>query len=177
VQEEEQEVDSDEEKLLEIDFSKKKFIKEGRLKKKSELRNAWKDRWFRLYSEGPLFYFENEEDTEPAGVIHLKGARLYPHTQKNGVIDPLMFSMRYGKATFLLAAHNIGEKTEWVNVIKENISGEELPEDAQGPLPTGSIYVKPQAKKKKDTSPNVELNDEGDEVSTKKKKKSSKKKI
>eukprot|EP01084_Bolivina_argentea_P012030 22549_1 len=52
----------------------KKLVKSGYMFKRGKLVTSWKNRYFKLYTNGSLQYFSHSENIKPNGIIHISNA-------------------------------------------------------------------------------------------------------
>lgn len=103
-------------------------VKEGFLVKQGHIVKNWKPRYFVLKKDY-LLYFKNEKDTQPAGCIKLKDAKVtFPIPPNINVGTSVkrdhcfeLFSSADNK-TFYLGAKDTNEVDEWMEVLNKAIS-------------------------------------------------------
>eukprot|EP00026_Physarum_polycephalum_P001139 Phypoly_transcript_01140.p1 GENE.Phypoly_transcript_01140~~Phypoly_transcript_01140.p1 ORF type:complete len:1157 (+),score=266.27 Phypoly_transcript_01140:117-3587(+) len=107
--------DEDEEndaRLQGITISLKDIVKQGFLQKKGANRRNWTSRWFVLKNKY-LFYFKNQKDQTPKGMISLVGVKLAPSDRK-----PYCFAIFSANREYLICGKNQTEVDEWMAAIK-----------------------------------------------------------
>ena len=89
--------------------------KHGYMEKRGKLNKNWKKRWFVLYCNGSLCYYEHPENTDSKelGEISLYNVNELKLTENENI-----FSLVTLKRTFELKCDNKYEYQEWVNLIK-----------------------------------------------------------
>jgi len=113
-QQEEDDDDDDENdsKLQGITISLKDIVKQGFLQKKGANRRNWTSRWFVLKNKY-LFYFKNQKDQTPKGMIALVGVKVAPSDRK-----PYCFAISSANREYLICGKNQTEVDEWMVAIK-----------------------------------------------------------
>lgn len=107
----------------------------GWLTKQGGKIKSWKKRWFVL-TENCLFYFKNETDKEPCGIIplenviihRLESKKKYMFTLKSHGDEPIKESSRKGTGyvmyqheSYIFQTSSIDEMNLWINSINKNI--------------------------------------------------------
>lgn len=93
-------------------MNKEDIIKEGTLKKYTNMVKGYQKRYFRLCKEMLLYYTSKEKiDSESPKKIHLKWASIIPN--RNDTI-----TINTGTHTFKLKFASISEKVEWTNALR-----------------------------------------------------------
>merc|ERR1719242_2044847 len=65
--------DDDDDDFDAFSSARKEVIKEGWLKKEGKIFKSWKSRYFRLDSQGELYYYKNAESKEPIQSFFISG--------------------------------------------------------------------------------------------------------
>ena len=86
-------------------------IKEGLLKKYTNLMKGYQKRYFVLYSDMLIYYTSKEKTDEDPKKIHLKCANIVPN--RNDTI-----TVNTGTHSFKLKFDTIAEKVDWINALK-----------------------------------------------------------
>mmetsp|Transcript_7678 Transcript_7678/g.10595 ORF Transcript_7678/g.10595 Transcript_7678/m.10595 type:complete len:323 (+) Transcript_7678:34-1002(+) len=114
--------------------SSKPETKKGYLEKKGNLTKKWYKRCF-ILQNGCLYYFENNTDLTPKGVIGLVNAHVYPNVMKANktTLCPTYFNIRVNNRDFLLRAPNEQLKHEWIQAIRSNVIFVDTPQQNNQP--------------------------------------------
>uniref|UniRef100_A0A8D0EIN7 Rho GTPase-activating protein 24 n=1 Tax=Strix occidentalis caurina TaxID=311401 RepID=A0A8D0EIN7_STROC len=97
-----------------------RVLKCGWLKKQRSIMKNWQQRWFVLRGD-QLFYYKDEEETKPQGLILLQGNQvneLPPNPDEPG---KHLFEIAPGRPAFLLMANSQNEMEDWVKAIRRVI--------------------------------------------------------
>ncbi|KAN0025326.1 hypothetical protein ACTFIU_003586 [Dictyostelium citrinum] len=106
-----------------------KVLNEGFIQKKGNEgffgSKMFQKRYFRIYEEGRMAYFKNQNDVTPVGVIEMKGALACEDMEGK----PLGFklSMKTSARVYWLVAMTNDQKQKWVSVIKQQITPPAVP--------------------------------------------------
>lgn len=104
--------DDSDSKLQGITISLKEIVKQGFLQKKGANRRNWTSRWFVLKHKY-LFYFKNQKDQTPKGMISLAGVKVAFSDRK-----PFCFSISNSSREYLICGKSQQEVDEWLAAIK-----------------------------------------------------------
>eukprot|EP00742_Colponemidia_sp_Colp-10_P004786 GILJ01005106.1.p1 GENE.GILJ01005106.1~~GILJ01005106.1.p1 ORF type:complete len:859 (-),score=93.67 GILJ01005106.1:299-2875(-) len=96
----------------------------GYLHKKGDVVKSWKRRWF-LLKANCFYYFHNDDDAEPIGVIFLENFNVLPISEEQAG-RPYAFKIEHEGARefsireFILSADSEEDRQEWVDVIQRH---------------------------------------------------------
>ncbi|BFZ21225.1 hypothetical protein BsWGS_24264 [Bradybaena similaris] len=77
----------------------------------------WKKRYFLLRQDNCLYYYKNEQETDPLGAVPLGGYTISRHTETSK--DFCFKAEKYGGRTYYFVADNRDQMTEWVGALTE----------------------------------------------------------
>ncbi|CAG5128361.1 unnamed protein product [Candidula unifasciata] len=77
----------------------------------------WKKRYFLLRQDNCLYYYKNEQETDPLGAVPLGGYTISRHTETSK--DFCFKAEKYGGRTYYFVADNRDQMTEWVSALTE----------------------------------------------------------
>eukprot|EP01133_Synstelium_polycarpum_P011487 gene11487-13396_t len=101
-----------------------RVLYEGFLSKKGDVgflgSKVWAKRWFKVYEEGKLAYFKQQQDVSPINVIELRGSLACEDLDGK----PLAFrlSMKTSARVYYLLAPSNDVKVKWMQVLKPLIT-------------------------------------------------------
>ncbi|KAM9971232.1 hypothetical protein ACTFIW_011208 [Dictyostelium discoideum] len=106
-----------------------KVLNEGFIQKKGNEgffgSKMFQKRYFKIYEEGRLAYFKNQNDVSPIGVIEMKGALACEDME--GKPQGFKLSMKTSARVYWLVAMTNDQKQKWVSVIKQQITPPAVP--------------------------------------------------
>ena len=106
--------ESDREVYKEIS-TKADIIRHGFLMKKGQVNKSWKKRWFVLYENNCLSYYEHPENTEQTALGEIS---LYNVLQLQYMTNANTLHLSTSNRTFKLKCEKQNEYQEWINDIK-----------------------------------------------------------
>eukprot|EP01084_Bolivina_argentea_P176683 305699_1 len=128
--------------------SQSNILHEGIIFKKGQINKSWKSRWFVLYDNRRLAYFENEssKSDDPIKEINLSevhSINIIPHTANTDTEPtlqriesisvasvkcdrPYSFELLTAKRTYLLSCWNLKELNKWIDNFEKSIFGGRL---------------------------------------------------
>lgn len=100
------------------------IVKQGYMTKEGKIRKSWKVRWFILYDDGILSYYEHQFEKTPLGEIPLKNAFISYVNAKDNLISIEIPSTR----TFFIAVENENSRNEWIKALRDTQNQQTKPE-------------------------------------------------
>lgn len=101
------------------------WIKEGSMTKMGDVRQNWKERWFRL-APGYLFYFKSPKDApkKQLGVVDLTSTPEFSITVTRSTKKPVgCFAVNTPSREWFFTATSEKEANEWIQAISSAIIG------------------------------------------------------